>query len=273
MFDDEAFALACAQAYNDFLIEEWAAVSSRFVPQCIIPVGSGDVMATEIRRAVGMGHKGVIIPAAPSLLREDGPMLNDPCFGAVWSACEELDVPVCFHAGASEKLRMPTYKGYTPALAAAYRAMTMPQSGMSYLSNFLVSGILEQHRNLKAIFSGASAGLITFVLETTEYLFDSSKNATLGYSRTPTEMFRDQCYAVAIYDEKATLTHACEALGVNNILWGTEFPFSASTWPDTQARLRDALADLPSAARAKLAYDNTAAIYAIEAAERIPVGA
>src|SRR6266540_98335 len=30
--------LACVQAYNDWLVEEWATTSNRFVPQCIIPL-------------------------------------------------------------------------------------------------------------------------------------------------------------------------------------------------------------------------------------------
>ncbi len=35
---DEDLELACVQAYNDWLIDEWADVSPRFVPQCIAPI-------------------------------------------------------------------------------------------------------------------------------------------------------------------------------------------------------------------------------------------
>jgi uncharacterized protein len=35
--DDPELELACIQAYNDWLIEEWASRSPRFIPQCITP--------------------------------------------------------------------------------------------------------------------------------------------------------------------------------------------------------------------------------------------
>ena len=34
--DDSDLEPACVQAYNDWLIDEWADVSPRFVPQCIV---------------------------------------------------------------------------------------------------------------------------------------------------------------------------------------------------------------------------------------------
>src|SRR5512138_708990 len=36
--DDPDLEWDCVRAYNDWLIEEWATVSARFVPQCIVPI-------------------------------------------------------------------------------------------------------------------------------------------------------------------------------------------------------------------------------------------
>ena len=49
---DPALELACVQAYNDWLIDEWAGASDRFIPQCIVPIGPVEATVTEIRRAV-----------------------------------------------------------------------------------------------------------------------------------------------------------------------------------------------------------------------------
>src|SRR5262250_3628612 len=35
---DPELELACVQAYNDWLIDEWGGASDRFVPQCIVPI-------------------------------------------------------------------------------------------------------------------------------------------------------------------------------------------------------------------------------------------
>ena len=67
--DDPDLELACVQAYNDWLIEEWADVQPRFVPQCIVPIWPMERTVAEIERAVAKGHKGVIYPASPMELR------------------------------------------------------------------------------------------------------------------------------------------------------------------------------------------------------------
>src|SRR5207253_9348199 len=97
---DPELELACVQAYNDWLIEEWAAASPRFIPQCIVPLYPADASAAEIRRAVAKGHRGVVYPPVPMELR-NVPHLNGPEYDLVWSTCAELEVPICFHAGAA----------------------------------------------------------------------------------------------------------------------------------------------------------------------------
>src|SRR5439155_12107587 len=67
---DPALELACVQAYNDWLIEEWAGTSQRFIPQCIVPLFPAEATVAEIKRAVARGHRGVIYPAVPMELRE-----------------------------------------------------------------------------------------------------------------------------------------------------------------------------------------------------------
>src|SRR5260370_37946976 len=98
--DDAELELACVQAYNDWLLEVWASTSPRFIPQCLAPLAPIDSSVAEIRRAVGNGHRGVIFPATPMLLR-DVPHINESVYDPVWAVCQELDVPVCFHVGSS----------------------------------------------------------------------------------------------------------------------------------------------------------------------------
>lgn len=54
---DPELELACVQAYNDWLIEEWCAASERFVPQCIVPIWPAEATVAEIKRAVAKGHR------------------------------------------------------------------------------------------------------------------------------------------------------------------------------------------------------------------------
>ncbi len=50
--EDAELELACVQAYNDWLLEDWASRERRFIPQCIMPLFPIDTAVKEIRRAV-----------------------------------------------------------------------------------------------------------------------------------------------------------------------------------------------------------------------------
>src|SRR5687767_13735402 len=93
---DPELELACVQAYNDWLIDEWASASNRLIPQCILPLYPVAAAVAEIERAVGRGHRGVIFPSIPMHLR-DVPHINEPEYDPIWAACESLGVPLCMH--------------------------------------------------------------------------------------------------------------------------------------------------------------------------------
>src|SRR5262245_838090 len=92
---DPDLETACIQAYNDWLIDEWAAVSPRLVPQCIAPIWPMERTVAEIKRAVAKGHRGVIYPASPMELRSV-PHINEPAYEPLWAICQDLGVPLCF---------------------------------------------------------------------------------------------------------------------------------------------------------------------------------
>src|SRR4030095_3361318 len=108
----------------------------------------------EIRRCVKNGHRGVIYPSIPMELRK-APHINDSAYDPLWAVCQELDVPICFHAGASAAIQIPAYEGYSPTLAAAFQAITRPASSVSVLVNLLISKILMRFPRLKVVLGGS----------------------------------------------------------------------------------------------------------------------
>jgi predicted TIM-barrel fold metal-dependent hydrolase len=261
--DDSELELACVQAYNDWLLEEWAAASNRFIPQCIVPISSVEATVTEVKRAVAKGHKGVILPAVPSHVNRSAPHINDPQYNSLWQTCQELNVPICFHAGASSRLELPTYEGYAPALAKAYQNIVRPAGSIPILSNFIVSRILERYPGLKVVFSDTSLGWITYVLETVDYSFDQVRaQQHHGYKLKPSEAFQRQCYVTGWYDND-NLRNACRLPGADNIMWATNFPLSTSTWPASDNVISAGFLGVPDGDRHKILWANAATLYGI----------
>src|ERR1700739_4400699 len=64
---DAEFELACVQAYNDAMFEDWYKVSNNFIPLALMPfLGGLDATIAEVKRVAKLGYKGIIIVAEPS---------------------------------------------------------------------------------------------------------------------------------------------------------------------------------------------------------------
>ncbi len=257
---DAALELACVQAYNDWLIEEWAGVSPRFIPQCIVPLFPAAAAVAEIKRAVALGHRGVIYPAIPAELREV-PHINDEAYDLVWATCQDLGVPLCFHAGASQAIQVQPYEGYSDAIAGALRAITRPVSTVAVVVNLLISRILLRFPKLKIVLAESALGWGAYLLEYTDFQAKGDRLHLEGYELTPSEMFKRQCYVVGWYDRASLQTR--HFIGNENILWSTNFPLSTSTWPNSRDAIARSFQAVPDNDRQKFLWRNAAQLYKI----------
>ena len=256
---DPALELACVQAYNDWLIDEWASASERLIPQCLVPIWPAEATVAEIRRAVANGHRGVIFPALPMHLR-DVPHVSGPEYDPVWAVCEELQVPLCLHAGASPELQCIPPAGLNPALARALDAVTRPVSSVFVISLFSFSRVLLRHPLLRVVLAESALSWGMLYLEWADHQFDHDGLAREGYELTPSQMFRRQCCFTSWYDQVAPFV---DYIGAENILWATKFPLATSSWPRTKETIERCMQGLAADAREKVLWRNAARIYRI----------
>jgi predicted TIM-barrel fold metal-dependent hydrolase len=57
-----------------------------------------------------------------------------------------------------------------------------------------------------------------------------------------------------------------DQIGVDNMMWGSDYPHSESTFPKSREILERILADVPEAERAKIVGGNTARLYNFDVA-------
>jgi predicted TIM-barrel fold metal-dependent hydrolase len=255
---DPEFELACVQAYNDWLIEQWVAASDRFIPQCIVPIWPAEATVGEIRRAVGKGHRGVVFPSLPMHLRDGVPHVSGPEYDSVWSLCEDLNVPVCLHAGASPELQYHASPHLAPALAQAMDAATKPVSSVFVISLYSFSRVLLRHPKLRLVLAESALSWGMLYLEWADHQFEHDGLAREGYDLKPSEMFHRQCYYVSWYDKVAPFA---DYIGADHVLWSVNFPLATSTWPRTQQTIERCMEGVSPEARAKVLWKNAASLY------------
>ncbi len=259
---DPELELACVRAYNDWLVQEWAAASPRFVPLCLVPLHPVEAAVAELERAVAAGHRGLVYPALPMFLREV-PELSEADHGPLFQACGALGVPVSFHSGCTPLIQARPYDGFPAALAEAFQAVNRSFSSALVLANLLLSQMLVPFPDLRVVLPEDSVGWGGFTLETMDYLVKVDRLNIDTYPLLPSEVFARQCYFVGGYERLQPAGE--ELLPRERVLWATNFPLSTSTWPDTEQTLATSLDGAPEADRRRVLAGNAASLYRLAA--------
>ncbi len=262
---DPELQAACVEAYNDWLLDVWAGASPRFVPQCLVPITSVAAAASEMERAVKRGHKGVVMTATPWLVNPDIPHLYDAAWDPFWASASDLGIPICWHSGGQPIGLMQTYEGFERPLARAFDSVRGPVSSCLIVGKFLFSGIGERFPDLKFVFGASGISWMSFELEVADHEWERiCRKGPQPYEMDtpPTDIFRRQCFVTTSFDRAGLAARSF--IGVQNIMWQSEFPMESSTWPNSAETVRKNFEGIPEEESARILFGNAASLYGID---------
>jgi uncharacterized protein len=261
---DAAFELACVQAYNDALAE-WREASPRYVPLALLPYLSDiDVVVAEVERAVKKGHRGVVMLADPGMSIKGQRHLHDRWWDPLWAACQDLDVALHVHesGGLAHDITFPRWTGYTEA--QFHCALTIPTGAFpsQFIPYLLFSGIFERYPRLKWVSAETGIGWANYVLEGSDHEWERRRLWTEGITTRPSDLFKRHVY-VNFWFETAGIEQRY-SIGIDNIMWESDYPHTASTYPKSWIYIEDTLKDVPEEERKKILYGNAVRLYNLD---------
>jgi len=260
-YNDADFELACVQAYNDALAE-WTRASDRFISLAMVPLlSSMETLVAEVERAALNRHRGIVMFALPSLMVPMLPHISEPFWYPLWETCQELNMPIHYHAsaGLARKLTFPEWDGYTPYQQHA--AFTVPTSAWpaQIVPNLIFSGVAYKFPNLKSVFAETGIGSVSCVQTASDHEWERRRLWRHGLDQRPSELIRQQVYVNFWYEQAGIeLRHA---VGVDNIMWESDYPHIASTYPDSWKFVERSLQGVPADERKKMLYGNAQLVY------------
>jgi uncharacterized protein len=260
---DAAFELACVQAHNDALAD-WRRVSERYVPLAIIPYLSDiGTIVGEVERSVENGHRGVVMLAEPAFTKAGLKRMNDPFWEPLWACCEDLGVPMHWHgsAGLAERLSLPPWQGFSKRESHTVSTSRLCATPAQLIPNLIFSGILDRHSRLKWACAETGFGWVNYVLEACDHEWTARRLWQHGIKTKPSEIFRRQIY-VDFWYEKAGI-ELRDVVGIDNIMWESDYPHIAATYPRSWSFVEEALAGVPEAERQKMCYGNALRLYGL----------
>jgi predicted TIM-barrel fold metal-dependent hydrolase len=248
--------VALQRNYNDWLHDHCAASGGRLYGLAAIPVQSPEAAATELERVIGLGYRGGLIPCTSPA---EAPY-QDPVYEPVWALAEEAGFPLSMHVGCnayvppelrSRPLRRDGITQYAGAQAAVQQTLV----------ELMIRGVCERHPDLKFVVAEFNAGWIAHWLDRLDQGLQRELRNT-GEARagpSPHEIWRRQFYATIEDDRPALLTRTL--IGVDNLMWGSDYPHTDSTWPCSQSVLDELFADVDAVDRRRITETNVRDLY------------
>lgn len=259
---DKQLALRCLQAYNDWLADTWCAADRRrLIGQVIVPLWDIDLAVAELQRGVGLGHKALSFPNAPETLGLPG--LADTHWDPLWNAVEDAGIPVTLHI-ASGALRgaLPLAPG-AGAPAEAFITVA-PTTNFTTLATLLFSGALERHPRLRFLSVEGGIGWLPYLVQRADETYRKHRHWTKPrISQPPSVYFRRQIFANFLDDAVGV---ACRHfIGIDNLMFETDYPHSDTTFPRSREVAARVLKDVPAPEARQLLRDNAVRFFGLDA--------
>ena len=248
---DKELAKLCVEAYNDWMVEEWAGESDgRLIPLPIVPLWDVELAAAEVRRNAARGVTAVAFSECPAWLGL--PSIHSGYWDPFFQACDETQTVLCMHIGSGTK----TFVTSADAPEGVQGTGIFTNSAMS-LIDFLLSGVLVRFPNLKLLYAEAQIGWIPYVVERTDDIWMTHR----GWAHTqdkvkepPSTYYYRQVYSCFFKDHVGV--KLLDEVGIDNICFETDYPHQDGTWPHSAKVAAEIFGHLPEEQVRKIARGN-----------------
>jgi predicted TIM-barrel fold metal-dependent hydrolase len=242
-----------ARAFNDHLADFAAADPERLVVSYQLPIIDIDHAVDEVHRLAAAGAKSVQLPNYPAELGFAD--YHDEKYDPLWSALEETDIPISQHLGPRDSLWDVFRRDPTPQ-KAIFTTMN-PQALAENLAWWILPGVLERHPRLKIVLVEPGLGWVRYYLD----LLDGCVGTYTfpDITELPSTYFKRQMY-LTFMDERRGIEQRHD-IGVENIMWSTDFPHPATTWPNSRDFVERNFADVPEEETDLMVCGNATRLY------------
>ena len=254
---ESEFASAIARAYNNWLYEFCQADPSKLMGAGMVSVFNIDDAISEAQRCVKqLGFRAVFLRA--NIV--NGHNWHDPYYEPLWSALEELNVPLGFHeSNTSAGRQVGDQFGYDFMLRHTF---SHPFEQMLAVGSFCGGGVLARHPSLRVAFLEGNCGWLPFLLWRLDEHWEMFGDQWAPELKNPPSFyFKRQGYASVEADEEP-VKYAVDFVGNDRLVFSTDFPHVDTKYPKAVERFLQL--PLGEEDKRKILWDNCAAYYGVK---------
>ncbi|MEX1008660.1 MAG: amidohydrolase family protein [Acidimicrobiia bacterium] len=252
--DPQIWAAGC-RAYNRWLADFCHEVPGRRAGVALVAVDDLDETVREVDALRDRGlFGGVLLTSGTGT----NPLYNHPRYEPLWAACAANDLPIHTHSGWT-----PNYGDFQGSLGIFITEIAWFAHRAFWLLAW--SGAFERHAGLRLVMTEQGATWIPDTLAQMDHAYDMPmfRHLRRQLPLSPSQYFARQCYVGASFlgpEESASRYD----IGVDKLMWGSDYPHIEGTWPHTETKLKEGFGDVPRVEVESMVGANAIEVYGFD---------
>lgn len=265
--EDYRLRLEGIRAHNRWLVDWCAEYPAQRAGIGIVYLNDIDEAIADVKWIASHGLRGgVLLPHVTDDCTSYIKPLYAPDYDRFWAVCQDLGVVLNHHGGTGS----PDYGRYPIALPI--RLIETPFFSTRSYGQLILSGVFERFPKLQYINTEAGCAWVPEMLARLDFAWERVRAGAAGEfefakgvatPEPPSFYAKRNCWYGASSPSPREIRDR-EKIGVEHILWGSDYPHYEGTYPHTRLALRHTFHDVdPKVARAMLG-ENAARLYGFD---------
>ena len=257
---DSTLLSALCRAYNDWLANFCSASPKRLYGCAMINIDDPADAVAEMTRNRKRGMTAALLPTqAPP-----GAPYTDPKYEVLWAAAQDLDMPLCMHLGANRAPASGHGEDIRAIRPSYFTVMDMPVR--QSFADMIFAGVFDRYENLKVGSVEHELGWLPFFLDRLDNTY-TQRHGNKNYYRfkggaLPSDLFHRNGFA-SFQDDALGIRERAH-IGIDGLMWGSDYPHTESTFPRSKQINGERLAGVPDVEKKKMLRDNARRILHID---------
>ena len=256
---DSALLSEICRVYNDWIADFCKANPARLKGIAMLNVDDIDEGCRELERIKKLGLVGAFIPVSPLPERP----YRDPIYDKLWAVAQECDMPLLMHI-ATNRYGVPgcEFTMNVGELTGAGRSTTDFWVRYS-LSAMVFAGVFDRFPRLKVGSVEHETAWIPHWLKQMDFTYVERPVFTKGWKSKdglmPSDYWRRNMFVEFMEGDLGIQMR--DHIGVENMLWGSDYPHAESTWPRSQDFIKRIFKGAPEEDVRKITSENAAKMF------------
>jgi len=213
----------------------------------------------ELEHCAKRGLVGAFIPVSPTADRP----YRHPIYERLWWTAQDVGIPLLLHIG--------TPRGGIPGCEFTMNLSELTGAGRSTtdywvrysLAAMIFAGVFDRYPGLKVGSVEHEMAWLPHWLKQMDFTYRERPVFTRGWKSKegllPSDYWRRNMFVEFMEDDLGIQLR--DVIGVDNMLWGSDFPHAESTWPKSREFLDRIFAGTPEEVQRKITSENAARVF------------